>query len=86
MTETDFRYDGDTEQGKSERVETCRRIAESSRTEAKIVVQMMKVVVELCDKYPDDNHFLHVKKQAETAKLTAYNLLGQLGEIMGDQD
>lgn len=83
--QTDFKHGLNTEKGKEERIETCRRLAQSSCTEAQMIIDMMDVVLQLCDQYPNDKQFAEFKQQVTTTRRNSYNLLGQLGE-MGDGD
>jgi len=83
--QTDFKHGLNTEKGKTERIETCRRLAQSSCTEAQMIIDMTDVVLQLCDQYPDDKKFAEIKNRATIARRNSYNLLGQLGE-MADGD
>jgi hypothetical protein len=52
-----------------------------------MVIGMIDVLIQVCNQYPQDDKFQTIKSQAEAAKLNAYSLLGQLGDIMGvDED
>ena len=70
---------------RKERIETCRRLSQSCCTELQIMIDMMDVVLKLCDLYPDDEQFTEIKSQVFIARHNSYNLLGQVGEI-GDGD
>jgi hypothetical protein len=74
----------DFQKGKSERKKTCRSLAESSCHEGNAIIDMMKIAIQICNRYPDDSEFQNIKKQAETIQLTVYNLLGQLGTMALD--